>query len=329
MLDELKINCIAGQGGDGCLHFKTNKFNFKGGPDGGNGGDGGSIIILGDNRLQSLSHLQKINKFKAEDGFNGSTNFKKGATGKNVIIKVPINTGIKDVNNKLLFKVLFHKQKYIIFKGGLGGYGNAFFKNSIFRSPVKYTKGKKGEKGLVILEFTLRSDVAIIGEPNTGKSTLLSYLTSAKPQIGDYSFTSLNVNLGVIYTHNSKYLIKSLVVSDVPGIIKGACFGKGLGLKFLRHLFDNTILLIAIPINIYHPQEYLDMILNELYIYDVTLLKKTIILLITKSDLFDLKYHKEFIDKIKTNYVIIFISCLNGYGLDLLRQKIFDIFNNK
>ncbi|NKA16865.1 MAG: GTPase ObgE, partial [Alphaproteobacteria bacterium] len=231
-LDQVKIMIKAGDGGNGCVAFRREKFIEFGGPYGGDGGDGGSIIVKAVNGLNTLVDYRFAQHHKAQNGFNGSGNNKKGLSGKDLILKVPVGTQIYEEDKKtLLFDLIKENQEYVIARGGSGGLGNSKFKSSTNRSPRKFTYGKKGEEFTVWLELKLIADVGIIGFPNAGKSSLLSISTRARPKIANYPFTTINPNLGVVFIDN-----KEIIIADIPGLIEGAHTGSGLGDKFLKHI---------------------------------------------------------------------------------------------
>ncbi|NCU55608.1 MAG: GTPase ObgE [Candidatus Fonsibacter ubiquis] len=231
-LDQVKIMIKAGDGGNGCVAFRREKFIEFGGPYGGDGGDGGSIIVKAVNGLNTLVDYRFAQHHKAQNGFNGSGNNKRGLSGKDLILKVPVGTQIYEEDQKtLLFDLVKEDQEYVLARGGQGGLGNSKFKSSTNRSPRKFTYGKKGEEFIVWLELKLIADVGIIGFPNAGKSSLLSISTRARPKIANYPFTTLNPNLGVVFIDN-----KEIIIADIPGLIEGAHSGSGLGDKFLKHI---------------------------------------------------------------------------------------------
>lgn len=325
-IDYIKIFCKSGNGGAGAIHFYRNKFIKKGGPDGGNGGNGGNIIFQGDKNISTLFTF-KYNKYhKAENGNHGGKNRITGSSGKDKIIKVPLGTLIKNEKKKKIFQINKDGEKKILIKGGKGGRGNWNFKNSIQQAPFYAQKGQKGKEICIILEFKIFSDVGIIGFPNSGKSTLLSVLTSAKPKIADYPFTTVIPNLGIIFFKN--YL--TITIIDIPGIIKGTVNGKGLGSLFFRHIEYNKILLFIISAESSKEDiiEKYNILLYEIKKYNRFFLKKKKILVISKSDLIKKNIKKEIEKKIPKNQPYVFISSVKKIGLKKLKKKIFNIIFN-
>lgn len=283
-IDTAKIFIKAGNGGNGVVAFRREKYVPKGGPSGGNGGRGGNVIILADRNLHTLLDFTYRKKYAADDGAPGGTALKDGKGGSDVIIKVPVGTVIKDFEtDKILADLTEEGQEEVIAKGGKGGLGNSNFATSTNQAPRKATPGKPGEERYVKLELKLIADVGLVGFPNAGKSTFISTVSAAKPKIADYPFTTLEPNLGIVNYKD----FKSFVVADIPGIIEGAHQGKGLGHKFLQHIERTKILLILIDIGAEDYQEEYNVLLNELNQYsDVLNLKKKIVA-ITKVDIFN------------------------------------------
>ncbi len=304
-LDQAKIYIKAGNGGSGSASFRREKFIEFGGPDGGDGGDGGSIIIMSDRNLNTLIDFRYAQHFKAQHGRNGSKRNKTGANGKDLILKVPVGTQIyEEDNNTMIYDFAKHNQKYLLASGGKGGLGNVRFKSSTNRAPKKKTNGKIGEEFWIWLQLKVIADIGIIGKPNAGKSSLLAALTSAKPKIANYPFTTINPNLGVAY-----YDGKEVTLADIPGLIKGAHKGKGLGDKFLRHIERCKILLHLIDINEDNLVDSYEQIVKELSSYDKKLNRKKEIIFFNKSDLLKKEEIKikleEFKNKIKIKYEVI------------------------
>ena len=304
-LDQAKIYIKAGNGGSGSASFRREKFIEYGGPDGGDGGDGGSVIFESERNLNTLIDFRYSQHFKAEEGKSGSKRNKTGASGKDLLIKVPVGTQIyEEDNNTLIYDFVKDKEKYLIASGGNGGLGNVRFKSSTNRAPKKKTKGKIGEEFWIWLQLKVIADIGIIGFPNSGKSSLLSAMTRARPKIASYPFTTLDPNLGVAY-----YDGKEFTLADIPGLVEGAHKGIGLGDKFLRHIERCKILLHLIDLS---EEDLLDNYLkirNELKKYDDILYKKKEIIVFNKIDLFvkkDVeKKLKKFKDKIKKKYEVI------------------------
>lgn len=321
-IDNIKIYCKSGNGGDGLIHFKKNKF-FNFGPDGGHGGNGGHVIIKGNHQLKTLSHIKYNKNYFALNGNNGKTNYSTGSQGKNCIIEVPLGTVVKNKNNILLFEIIKNNEKKILFMGGKGGYGNCFFKKSYCQTPRYYQIGNKGQEGFIFLELKLLSDIGIIGFPNSGKSTLLSKITSAKPKIGNYPFTTIRPNIGIMYHYN-----KSFIISDIPGIIKNSVKkNKGLGIKFLKHLDRISILLLLIPADSQNIEQEYNILLNEIYQYNPIILKKKRLLIISKIDLLNNKAKKHlnnYLINIKEYY--IFISSFTMQGINNMKNILYNIF---
>ena len=304
-LDQAKIYIKAGDGGSGSASFRREKFVEFGGPDGGDGGDGGSVIFEAERNLNTLIDFRYAQHFKAEDGHIGTKRKRTGAAGKDLIVKVPVGTQIyEEDNNTLVYDFTKNKEKYLVAAGGNHGLGNVRFKSSTNRAPTKKTKGKLGEEFWVWLQLKVIADVGIIGMPNAGKSSLLAAITRARPKIANYPFTTLNPNLGVSY-----YGDKEVTLADVPGIIKGAHAGTGLGDKFLRHIERCKMLLHLIDLSEEGLEENYLSVRNELSKYDKILAKKKEIIVFNKSDLLGKKEIEEklklFKKKIKKKYEII------------------------
>jgi len=322
-IDYVKIYCKSGNGGKGSSHFRREKFAPKGGPDGGDGGRGGNIILKGNKQLWTLLHLKFTKHVVAENGGDGSGSKKYGSNGKDIIIEVPLGTIAKSSENgKKKLEILNHNEEKILLKGGIGGLGNDHFKSPTNQAPQYSQTGKVGIEKWVILELKVLADVGLVGFPNAGKSTLLSSISKAKPKIGNYPFTTLTPNLGVVPYKD----YKSFIVADIPGIIEGASEGKGLGIRFLRHIERNSILLFLIPFDSNIKNEY-QLLSNELKKYNKKLLEKKIIVAISKCDLVP----KEKIDKInfKSKYPVIKISSITNLGLMELKDCIWKEINSK
>ena len=243
-IDYVKIFCASGNGGDGSMHLRREKYIPKGGPDGGDGGRGGHIILRGNPQYWTLIHLKYRKHIKAEHGEAGSGNLCKGKNGKDIILDVPLGTLVRDAETgEKLLEVVEPGEEKILLKGGRGGLGNAYFKSATNQTPRYAQPGEPGSEGWFILELKVLADVGLVGFPNAGKSTLLSKLSAAKPKIADYAFTTLEPNLGIVQYYDDQ----SFVMADIPGIIEGAAEGKGLGLRFLRHIERNSVLLFLIP----------------------------------------------------------------------------------
>ena len=322
-IDHIKIFCKSGNGGRGSSSFRREKFVPLGGPDGGDGGKGGDIILKGNSQLWTLLHLRYTKHLKAENGEGGQGNKKHGKNGKDIIIEVPLGTIARSAeSNKTFIEILSHNEEKILLEGGIGGLGNVHFKTSTKQAPQYSQPGIKGIEEWINLELKVLADVGLVGFPNAGKSTLLSSISKAKPKIGDYPFTTLTPNLGVIpYKDNL-----SFIMADIPGIIEGASEGKGLGIRFLRHIERNSILLFIIPVDSNINNEF-KLLYRELENYNKELLKKKIIIAISKCDTVSI----EELDKLKTNlkYDIVKISSVSGLGLDQLKDIVWKKINLK
>jgi len=325
-IDYVKINCRSGAGGAGSVHFRREKHVEKGGPDGGNGGKGGSVILQGNAQFWTLLHLKYRKHISAPAGANGEGACRTGADGKDELLQVPIGTIAKDAETgEFILEVTEDGQKQILLPGGRGGLGNVNFKNSSNQAPRYAQPGEVGMEQWIILELKLLADVGLVGFPNAGKSSLLSKLSAAKPEIGDYPFTTLTPNLGVIQYRNDM----SFVMADIPGIIEGAAEGKGLGIRFLRHIERNSILLFLIPADAKDIEAEYAVLLNELKKYNPELLDKKRVLAISKADLLDKELKEELSMELKDKINIpwLFISSYTKEGLDKLKDRIWQILN--
>ena len=320
-IDHIKIFCKSGNGGRGSSSFRREKFVPKGGPDGGDGGKGGDIILKGNSQLWTLLHLRYTKHLKAENGEGGQGSNKHGKNGKDVVIEVPLGTIAKSADNdNISIEILNHNEEKILLEGGIGGLGNVHFKTSTKQAPQYSQPGIQGIEEWINLELKVLADVGLVGFPNAGKSTLLSSISKAKPKIGDYPFTTLTPNLGVIpYKDNL-----SFIMADIPGIIEGASEGKGLGIRFLRHIERNSILLFMIPVTSEVDKEF-KLLHKELKSYNKELLEKKIIIAVTKCDLLSEKELKEM--KFNLKQEIIKISSVTGYGLENLKDAIWKKIN--
>jgi len=323
-VDYVKIFCQSGKGGAGSAHFRREKFIPKGGPDGGDGGRGGHVILQGNSQLWTLLHLRYTKHIKAEHGEGGGRQRSTGADGKDQIIEVPLGTVAKNAEtDEIMGEVTAHGQQLVLLQGGRGGLGNDHFKTSTNQAPKYAQPGEPGQENWIILELKLLADVGLVGFPNAGKSTLLSVISAAKPEIADYPFTTLRPNLGIVSYRD----MRSFVVADIPGIIEGAHEGKGLGLRFLRHIERNSILLFMIPADAKNIRKEYSILLNELKQFNPELLDKARLLAITKCDMLDdqlIKEMKREIPKVKT----IFISSISGLGIPQLKDEIWKLLNN-
>jgi GTPase len=317
-VDYVKINCRSGKGGAGSTHFFRSRTNPRGGPDGGDGGRGGHIILKGNRNLWTLLHLKYTKHVKAENGQPGSGSLRTGASGKDVTLEVPLGTIAKNAETgEFQCEITEHDQTCILVQGGRGGLGNDHFKSPTNRTPRYAQPGEPGLDEWHILELKLLADVGLVGFPNAGKSTLLSVISAAKPEIADYPFTTLTPNLGMVRYRDDR----SFVVADIPGIIEGAHQGKGLGLRFLRHIERNSILLFTIPVDCTDISKEFTILRNELRQYNPELLDKDIILAITKSDLADDELIHE-MQKNLPNVPWVFVSSVTKKGLIKLKDLI-------
>jgi len=323
-VDHIKVYCKSGNGGKGSAHFFRSRIQPKGGPDGGDGGRGGHVILRGNSNLWTLLHLKFTKHIKAGHGSDGGKSTSTGASGKDVFIDVPLGTIVKDSElNQFLFEITKDKEEVILLKGGIGGKGNVHFKNSVRQSPRYAQPGKGGLESWHILELKILADVGLVGFPNAGKSTLLSRLTAAKPKIADYEFTTLTPNLGIVQYRD----LQSFIMADIPGIIKGASEGKGLGYRFLRHIERNTCLLFLVSVDSDEIMDEYETLLLELEKYNSELLDKDRLLVITKSDLIDDELKQEISNTIKIKHV--FISSLTNLGLDNLKDSVWQLLTYK
>jgi GTPase len=332
-VDYVKICCRSGAGGAGSVHFHRDKLTAKGGPDGGDGGRGGNIILKGNSQLWTLLHLKYRKHVIAESGAPGSYALMSGSDGHDEILEVPLGTVARDFEtNEILFEINEEGQEEILLYGGRGGRGNNHFKTSTLQTPRYAQPGEPGLEEWKVLELKVLADVGLVGFPNAGKSTLLSVLSAAKPEIADYPFTTLVPNLGIVgYRDN-----KSFVMADIPGIIEGAHAGKGLGLRFLRHIERNSVLLFMIPVDCRSIREEYSILLNELKLHNPELLYKRRVIAITKSDMLDEGLIEEMrkelpSDTMTDGYIIpvIFISSVTGYGIAALKDILWSAMNEQ
>jgi GTP-binding protein len=323
-VDYVKIHCTSGNGGGGSTHFRREKYIPKGGPDGGDGGRGGHVIIRGNKQLWTLLHLKFKKHIKAGHGAHGSGNLKTGSQGEDVYIEVPLGTVAKDdETGEVLFEITEEGEEVILQPGGRGGLGNNHFKSATNQTPRYAQPGEPGEEGWKILELKVLADVGLVGFPNAGKSTLLSVLSEAKPEIGAYPFTTIRPNLGIVSYRDHR----SFIMADIPGIIEGAHKGKGLGLRFLRHIERNSVLLFMIPADSDDIHKEYKILLNELKQYNPELLHKERLLAITKSDMLD----EELTEALKADLPqipFVFISSVAQKGLMELKDMVWKNLNH-
>ena len=325
-VDYVKINVASGKGGKGSTHLRREKYVAKGGPDGGDGGRGGHIILRGNSQHWTLYHLKFKRHFKAEKGNDGGKNRITGSNGKDVFIDVPLGTVVKNtIDEKIIFEITGDGEEKIICQGGKGGRGNWHFKSSTNQTPRYSQPGLPNEEMQITLELKVLADVGLVGFPNAGKSTLLSVITDAKPKIADYEFTTLKPNLGIVKYRD----FKTFIMADIPGIIEGASDGKGLGHYFLRHIERNSSLLFMIPSDSDDIVNSYNILLKELKKYNPEMLDKSRLIAITKSDLLDDELREEIGLEIgkKIKEEFIFISSISNVGLVELKDKIWEMLN--
>jgi GTP-binding protein len=324
-VDYVKICCRSGKGGDGCMHLHRDKKTAMGGPDGGDGGRGGNIVVRGNAQMWTLLHLKYRKHVIAEAGGNGQSALRAGKDGQDDILEVPLGTVAKDAETgEVLFEITQDGQTEILLKGGRGGLGNAHFKTSTNQTPRYAIPGEAGKEEWKILELKVLADIGLVGFPNAGKSTLLSVLTAAKPEIADYPFTTLVPNLGIVEYRD----YKSFVMADIPGIIEGAHEGKGLGLRFLRHIERNATLLFMIPADSKDIKAEYKILLNELKKYNKELSSKKRLLAITKCDMLDEELMAE-MKKELPRVPHIFISSATGFNITQLKDKLWMMINDE
>ncbi len=323
-VDYIKIFCRSGNGGAGSAHLRREKFVPKGGPDGGDGGRGGHIIIRGNDQMWTLLHLKYKRHIFAGNGERGGKQQSTGADGDDIVIEVPLGTVAKNAETEqIIFEITTSGEEKILVKGGRGGQGNVHFKSSTNQTPRYAQPGEPGIEDWFILELKILADVGLVGFPNAGKSTLLSVVSAAKPKIADYPFTTLTPNLGIVGYRDDK----SFVMADIPGIIEGAHEGKGLGIRFLRHIERNSILLFVIPADSRNISEEYGILVNELRMYNPELLDKKRVLAISKSDLLDEELMNE-VRKDLPELPRVFISSVAGYGIQTLKDMLWKVLNN-
>ncbi|MFJ1330044.1 GTPase ObgE [Capnocytophaga canimorsus] len=325
--DYVKVFAASGNGGRGSAHLHREKFVAKGGPDGGDGGRGGHVIVRGNKNLWTLIHFKFQKHFRAGHGEHGGANRSTGADGQDVYLEVPLGTVVKDaITEQALFEITEDGQEIIALQGGKGGLGNWHFRSATNQTPRYAQSGIAGIETELLLELKVLADVGLVGFPNAGKSTLLSVITSAKPKIGDYPFTTLKPNLGIVQYRD----FKSFVVADIPGIIEGAAEGKGLGHYFLRHIERNSVLLFLIPADSKDIAQEYAILLNELQQYNPELLHKNRLLAISKSDMLDEELTAEMeslLKKTLPNAPFVFISSVSGKGIQSLKDELWQMLH--
>lgn len=323
-VDYVRIFCASGNGGKGSMHLRREKFIPKGGPDGGDGGRGGHVILRGNSQYWTLIHLKYRKHIRAEHGGAGSGALRHGADGEDIILDVPLGTVAKVADTQeILFEITHEGEEITLVQGGRGGKGNAFFKSSTNQTPRYSQPGEEGQENWFILELKVLADVGLVGFPNAGKSTLLSKLSAAKPKIADYPFTTLEPNLGIVEYRDHR----SFVMADIPGIIEGAHEGRGLGLRFLRHIERNSMLLFMIPADSKDIAKEYKILLKELKMYNPELLDKERILAVTKSDMLDAELESMLKRSLPKKIPYIFISSYSGKGLEQLKDMLWESLN--
>ncbi len=323
-VDYIKIYASSGKGGQGSAHLHREKFIAKGGPDGGDGGRGGHVILRGDKNMWTLFHLKFKRHFRAGHGGAGGASRSTGKDGEDIIIPVPLGTIIRDADtDEILFEITEDGFDVILLEGGKGGRGNWHFKSPTNQTPRYAQPGIEGIEGWYRIELKILADVGLVGFPNAGKSTLLSVITAAKPKIADYAFTTLKPNLGIVEYRNHQ----SFVMADIPGIIEGAAEGKGLGHYFLRHIERNSLLLFMVPADSDDIQKDYDILLNELKKHNPELLDKDRILAISKSDMLDEELQEEIAKELPEGVATIFISSVAQQGLTELKDLLWKRLN--
>jgi GTPase len=325
-IDYIRVFCRSGHGGAGSKHFMRTKFNPQAGPDGGDGGRGGHILLRGNKNLWTLLHLRYYKNVHAENGEGGSGNNSTGKSGKDIVIEVPLGTIARDEETgEIQAEILEDGQEVIFMRGGRGGLGNAHFATATNQAPEHAQPGEPGVEGWKILELKVLADVGLVGFPNAGKSTLLSVITAAKPKIASYAFTTLTPQLGMVEYRDGK----SFCIADLPGIIEGAAEGKGLGHRFLRHIERNPILLFLIPADSGDHRKEFEILVKELEQYNEELLHKHFVIAISKSDMLDDELKSAIKKELPQNIPHIFISSVTSKGLTELKDLLWKVLNEK
>lgn len=323
-VDQIRIFCRSGHGGAGVKHFMHTKFNALGGPDGGDGGRGGHIILRGSKQLWTLLHLRYYKNVHAENGMPGRGNNSSGKNGKDFIIEVPLGTVARDEETGVQeAEILRDGQEVIFLRGGRGGLGNAHFATPTNQAPEHAQPGEEGEEGYKVLELKVLADVGLVGFPNAGKSTLLSVITAATPKIADYAFTTLVPHLGIVEYRDNQ----SFCIADLPGIIEGAAEGRGLGHRFLRHIERNSILLFLIPADSSNHAKDYEVLLNELNQYNPDMLQKDFVIGISKSDMLDDELKTAIAAELPKNIPHVFFSSVTGQELAALKDLLWSVLN--
>ena len=325
-VDYVKMHVSSGKGGKGSVHLHREKFITKGGPDGGDGGRGGHVILKGNSNLWTLIHLKFKRHFKAGHGGHGSKSRSSGSDGEDVYVEVPLGTVVRDTEtNDIIFEITENGEEKIVVEGGMGGRGNSHFKSPTNQTPRYAQPGVDGQEHRITLELKVLADVGLVGFPNAGKSTLLSVVTSAKPKIADYEFTTLKPNLGIVKYRD----FQTFVMADIPGIIEGAAEGKGLGYYFLRHIERNSILLFLIPADAPDISAQYEILLDELRRYNPEMLDKDRLIAISKSDMLDEELKAELKLELDKTLPIpyLFISSVAQQGLTELKDSLWKMLN--
>ena len=321
-IDHVRIEARSRKGGKGSSHLRREKYMPKGGPDGGDGGRGGHVILRGNAQLWTLLHLRYTRHVFAKDGEVGGSNQRSGAAGDDVFIEVPLGTVVKDnETEEVLCEIMEDGKEVILLPGGRGGQGNQHFKTSTNQTPRFAQPGEEGIEKMLVMELKVLADVGLVGLPNAGKSTLLAAITAAKPKIADYAFTTLTPNLGIVPYRGEL----SFVMADIPGIIEGAHDGKGLGLRFLRHIERNSVLLFMVPVDSPDISKEYAVLLNELKEYSPELLHKERLLAVTKCDMLDAGLLEEVKKGLPKELDHVLISSVSGLGLDTLKDKLWQL----
>lgn len=324
-IDYVKIWCASGHGGAGSMHLYRAKYVHKGGPDGGDGGRGGHIILRANPQFWTLIHLKYRKHIKAEEGGHGEGGLRTGKNGEDIILDVPVGTVAKDAETgEVLFEMMEPGETRILCKGGRGGLGNNNFKTATNQTPRYAQPGEDGQEGWFILELKVLADVGLVGFPNAGKSTLLAAITAAKPKIANYAFTTLEPNLGIVQYYDDQ----SFVMADIPGIIEGAHEGRGIGIRFLRHIERNSVLLFMVSAEEDDIKASYKTLLNELKEYNPELLDKDRVLAITKCDLIDKDIEKEIEPSLPKGIPHVFISSVSGEGIKDLKDMLWSALHS-
>jgi GTPase len=323
-IDYIRIFCKSGHGGGGSRHMARTKYNARAGPDGGDGGRGGHIILRGNKQMWTLLHLRYYKNVIAENGQHGDKNLMTGASGTDIIIEVPLGTiAVDEETGEKEFEILEDGQEVIWLKGGRGGLGNKNFATATNQAPEYAQPGEEGVEGWKLLELKVLADVGLVGFPNAGKSTLLSVISAAKPKIANYAFTTLTPQLGMVEYRDQK----SFCVADLPGIIEGAAEGKGLGHRFLRHIERNSVLLFLIPADSADHRKEFDILVHELEEYNPEMLQKDFIVAISKCDMLDEELKTAIRNEMPPEYPLLFISAVAQQGLQELKDVLWNTLN--